>query len=80
LTFVCWLRRAKIPQIMVLNKLDLTLPSTFSLLTNKKLHIFFIQQWEQAFQMRGVTYDGWFNKIGYTMSLPRESPPDHDEL
>ncbi len=34
LTFVCWLRSAKIPQILILNKVELALPSTFSLLTN----------------------------------------------
>jgi hypothetical protein len=51
LTFVCWLRSPKIPQIMVLNKLEFALVSTFSLLTKEKLGIFFIQQWEQSFAM-----------------------------
>ena len=65
---------------MVLNHLELALPSTFSLLTNEKLRVFFIQQWEQSYQMRGTTYDEWFTEIGYTLLLPKESPPDHDKL
>ena len=80
LTFVCWLRSAKIPQILILNKVELALPSTFSLLTNENLRIFFIQQWEQSFQMRDITFDEWFDDIGYTIRLPKSSPENHDEL
>jgi hypothetical protein len=60
--------------------MELALPSTFSLLTNEKLRIFFIQQWEQSFQMRGITFDEWFDDIGYTIRLPKSSPEDHYKL
>jgi len=60
--------------------MELALPSTFSLLTNENLRIFFIQQWEQSFQMRGVTFDEWFDDIGDTIRLPKSSPENHDEL
>ncbi len=50
------------------------------MLTNENLRIFFIQQWEQSFQMRGVTFDEWFDDTGYTIRLPKSSPENHDEL
>jgi hypothetical protein len=49
LTYVTWLKSAKIDQIMKLNNIEIALPSTFSLLTNIHMRIFFIQEWEKVF-------------------------------
>ena len=74
------MKSAKIDQIMKLNNIEIALPSTFSLLTNIHMRIFFIQEWEKVFDQIGMTFDEWFHERGHKQKLPKLTPADHNEL
>ena len=69
LTYTAWLRSAKITDIMKLNKINIALPSTFSLITTEQMKTYFIQKWESTFDQIAITFDEWFNDYGYREKL-----------
>ena len=80
LIYQAWLQSARLQEILEQNQLQMDLPATFSLITNEKLKVFYIQKWLDCYDQIKWTFDHWFSKYGHKIPWPKADPPDRNEM